>query len=450
MKPIVHQSLRSLIVLTLLIASQGQIPIWSQPTEVKVSEQYEHSEQTTPSNIASSSSLQFQVPSADDQSLLDKISALQWSPQLQDVKLIPWKDVIRQTEKNNLEIQLSREKVTETEVKKQDVEMKRVLFFFKYFDSAFLEGSAESDVLAANAHSQAVMNEALLESVTKYYNLMRAILTQYIGYQAIEQGKNQMKLNQKRFESGEATSFELMQTKTQLVKRYQEFLQAGITYKLASFALSEQIGEKATDNPQNKIGDDVTQDLLYPADLSFHDGEFEMPVFRFFGNKDSDHPLTANETIKIAQENRPEFKELKFRKISLENLHQASTVKFDRVQEKILQSSLKQLDLKRQKTEMAVQAMVLKAYEDYQFSDKKVSLALEQLAIANKALKQAQVSHQAGFSSNKDVLDAQVTSSQSRVNFANALIDYNLSQVQLLYEMGLIGVEPLVEGHIDL
>ena len=67
-----------------------------------------------------------------------------------------------------------------------------------------------------------------------------------------------------------------------------------------------------------------------------------------------------------------------------------------------------------------------------------VTLAEEQLKLAEKALRQVQVSHKAGLSSNKDVLDSQVAYAQAQVNYANQQIDANISQLQLLYETGLM------------
>jgi hypothetical protein len=371
----------------------------------------------------------------DLRDLPEGLTTLSWSLTQQAGTPIGWGEVIQRTQQHNVEIAISQEKITETEVKRQDVETKRVLFFFKYFDSAFLEGSAESDVMAAGAHAQAVLNQSLLDSLTRYTQLMRAAMAQVITYQSIQQGKTQLTLNQRRFTAGETTSFDLMQTKTQLVQRYQEFLQAGVGYKTASYALAEQLG----------LAPDT---LFFPQDLTVSpEAGIQLPVYHFFGEPPR---LSAAESVRLALENRPEFKELKFRRISLENLLKASTVKFDRVHEKIIASSLKQLDLRRQKLEGSVRALTLKAYDDFQFADQKLALAGQQLAIAQKALKQVQVSHQSGFSSNKDVLDAQVAVTQAQVNQANALIDYNLSQVQLLYETGLISPDTLQKGKIEL
>lgn len=382
------------------------------------------------------------APEAADEKLLDTIRQLRWNADTwaasSPVYRLGFADVVRQTEAQDFEFRLSREKVNETAAKREDVESKRILFFFKYFDSAFLEGSAESDVMAAAAHAQVVLNESLMDSLSRYYTLMRAMMGQYVAFSSIEQGKTQLLLNEKRFNSGDSTIFDVMQTKVELVKRYQDYLMAGVTCKIASMALAEQLNRNMAQ-------------VLYPGDLSFSEEEFNIPLLGFFSDSEANpDKFDANGVVQIALENRPELKELKFRRISLDNLYKASTIKFDKVQEKILTSSLKQLDLRREKAERAIEAMTRKAFEEYRFAREKITLALQQKSIAAKALKQTRVSNQAGFSSNKDVLDAQVAYSKAQVNYADALIDYNSSQLKLLYEMGLISTENLLAGHVKL
>jgi outer membrane protein TolC len=56
--------------------------------------------------------------------------------------------------------------------------------------------------------------------------------------------------------------------------------------------------------------------------------------------------------------------------------------------------------------------------------------------MANHDLYQLQVSHTAGFSSAKEVLDGQIELSRVKAALIGAQVAYNLSQIQLLYEMG--------------
>lgn len=371
--------------------------------------------------------------------VLEAVRSLTWDPQVAgETEPLSLQALVKQTETSDLEYRISLEKVYETSVKQQDVENKRILFFFKYFDAAFLEGSAESDVMASSVHAESVLQKALLENLSAYYALMRAVMHQYVVYQSIDQARQQLAINENHFHSGEATSFEVMQTKTQLVKLFQDYLSTRVTYKAASMGLSQQLNRDL-------------QPWIYPADLTFEDRSFEIPLLTIFKDTpEAPDKLDAAMAVRLALEHRPELKELRFRTMSLENLYKASSFKFDKVQERILESTLKQMVLKAEKTQRLIQMVSRKAFEEYELAQKKIQLAQQQKAIAEKALGQTLISHEAGFSSNKDVLDAQVSASQAQVNYANALIDYNLSQLQLLYEMGLINTETLLAGRLPL
>ncbi|MBY0405685.1 MAG: hypothetical protein K2X66_17415, partial [Cyanobacteria bacterium] len=218
------------------------------------------------------------MTTSSENSILEEIQGIKWQSPESTAQPVQWLDLIGHVKKNDSEIQMSREKITETEAKREDVEMKRVLFFFKYFDSGFLEGSAESDVVAVSAHAQGVLQATLLECAHKYYGLVRSILMQYIAFQSIEEGKAQLKLNQQRFTMGQSTHFEVLETESNLIHDYQDYLQAGIGYRVASFAMAEKMNFKKT-GPQELF-------FLYPVELT---------ITNVFGCKDTvENYVTVN------------------------------------------------------------------------------------------------------------------------------------------------------------
>lgn len=372
----------------------------------------------------------------DVSALMGKIQALQWqSPPPDADGNLTWKKVMDQTLAHDLDVKLSQEKINETEVKREDVETKRVLFFFKYFDATFLEGSAESDVMAASAHAQSITQSSLLESLGDYFNLMRAVMAQAVSYQQIQQGTSQLKVNEYHFQSGEANRFDLSQTQAQLIQRYQEFLSAEQRVKEAYLLLADKISLPQTP-------------LALPGEFQWHDEYIEVPMLQFFSG--TNKVPTEAEAIQVALENRPDIKELKLRRISLENLYKVSNVKFHKSQEKILKSSVKQLDFKQKQLNIHTEALIRKALSALDTGKEKLSLAQTQVSLAKNTLSQAKKAHLAGFSSNKDVLDAQVVYAQAQMGFANSVLDYNLAQLDLLYQMGQLTPEHLTQGKIEL
>ncbi len=359
---------------------------------------------------------------------VEKLESVTWEPVPEKTLRMSYKEVLKKVSEKNLDIRISQAKIDETLAKQASIENKRLLFIFKYFNSEHFEGSAESDVKAAQQHQIVVSNKALLNASSYYFDLMRSVMASYISHQAIRQGLKQLQFNQSQFEAGETTSFELMQTKTELIQRYQDFLKASILYEDASLQVSQYLNL-----------DDHS--LLYPETLTYKDTKFNIERLKLFPSK-----ITEKQVVYLASMNRADLKEAEYRKNSIENILKANAKQFDKSSIQIVEATLEQLELKYEKVKNGIIASTISAYNHYRFSEHKIDLADQQLKLASTALRQVQISYKAGFSSNKDVLDSQVTYAQAQVNQANALIDHNLSQIQLLYETGLITLDSLLQA----
>ncbi len=383
---------------------------------------------------APESSLEAKVLKEEEDAFVQKLGNLRWKPVPDNAKSLDFKEVLKRTVKDNRDIELAREKIHETEAKQNSVESKRVLFFFKYFNSDYIEGAAESDVHAAAKHVEVEINEALMNASRHYYDLIRAEMACYLAFQDIQQGLKQLRMDQREFEAGNATSFMLMQTRTRLIHQYEDYIKAASARSSASLKLAEFLGLN------------VAQ-IVHPDELVYRDNTLEVPVLSLITPemlRQTD--LTLERVVELAMQNRPDLKELEYKKDSVRNLIKANEANFDRSQVKIMKSTLKQVELKYDKARQVIQATAAKAFYDYQLALQKADLAHEQLDLASTALRQVKISHKAGLSSEKDVLDTQVAFAQAQVKQANALIDFNLSQVQLLYETGLISMDTLVKG----
>src|SRR5262249_26566707 len=107
-------------------------------------------------------------------------------------------------------------------------------------DLGSVKKAAELDIQASRAHLQAVRQKALLDSARMHADLTQAFLNKYLAYQAIEQGKVQLKAEQSRFDSGETNSFDVTQTQMALIDRYSKYLATDNGYRTASTALANQ------------------------------------------------------------------------------------------------------------------------------------------------------------------------------------------------------------------
>jgi OMF family outer membrane factor len=86
------------------------------------------------------------------------------------------------------------------------------------------------------------------------------------------------------------------------------------------------------------------------------------------------------------------------------------------------------------------------AYDQSLAADKRIEHATIQNAAAEEELKIAKKRMEAGIGLNIDVLNAQRDLTQAQINKAQAIIDFNIAQAQLVHNMGLITIETLTSG----
>ncbi len=79
-------------------------------------------------------------------------------------------------------------------------------------------------------------------------------------------------------------------------------------------------------------------------------------------------------------------------------------------------------------------------------ADKRIEHSTIQNAAAEEELKIAKKRMEAGIGLNIDVLNAQRDLTQAQINKAQAIVDFNIAQAQLLHDVGLISTETLISG----
>lgn len=324
---------------------------------------------------------------------------------------------IDQTLAQHPDILAAREKISEMQAKRAMVKNKRLLFFFRYFNASFLEGSAESDTQAAREHLEAVSQKATLNSITAYYADIRAILKSYLDYQQIHQQLKATLLVQRQFEAGEHTGLAVLEEKNTLLNRRQAYARALTLRTLAQNNLSLALGAFPT------------QSHWQPADLTFQDGQFALPVYH------QAFPTLAT-LLADPADKRPDSRELSYRRLSIYNLLRANINQFDRNQTRLMQASLAQLDMKLARARQAAEAGVIQAVENLALANQELAMAQERLSLAQAARHQTAISRQAGFSSEKDALDVQIGFDKAQIALLNSQIDRNLAQCRLLYATG--------------
>ena len=94
----------------------------------------------------------------------------------------------------------------------------------------------------------------------------------------------------------------------------------------------------------------------------------------------------------------------------------------------------------------AIDKGVTDAYLKAITADGQIEAARAQLSASEQALSDAIERLKVGVGRNIDVTDAETKLTQVRANLSQAVTDYNLAQVDLVFNLGLASVETLTQG----
>jgi outer membrane protein TolC len=352
--------------------------------------------------------------------ILEEILKLKWEEaphqaQSDDTKRIGLEKILHETLQHSIMVKQAEVQIKDAEAQAKEIRDPGLFNLLNPVDTPSLKKAAEYNIQAAKAHLRAARQKALLESARMYGDLTQAFLGKYLAYQAIEQGRSQLREEQERFIAGETNHFDVTQTQMALVDRYGKYLNADNLYHTASIALASQISASKETALLPEVGDLQDQNAM-------------VPLFKLLPED-----LTLEKVLKAARI-RPDGQEINYRRQSLQGLVKAASG----LDKQKKQAELHQLELEIEKASDAVLVLAEKAFADYQLSQKNLILAQQRYALAYRFAYQMHVSHNAGFSSAKDVLESQIELARVKTGLIGAQVAYNLSQIQLLYEMGML------------
>lgn len=349
------------------------------------------------------------------QNLKWEVAPIQTNGSPSDTKRIGLEKVFQTTLAHSTLVRQAEARVKDAESQAKEIRDPVLFNLINPVDTASLKKAAAADIQAANAQLQAAQQKALLESASLYVNLTQAFLAKYLAYQTIEQGRRQLSAEQRRFQSGETTSFDVTQTQMALIERYSKYLTADNTYRSISMALSNQLGLS-------------TEETWVPDDFVWQEGEAIIPALKLIPED-----LSLAKARKMTQ-TRPDIRAMGFKKDALDYLVKASAG----LEKQKKKAELRQLELEIEKSVRGVEILAEQAFNAYHLADKNAKLARQQVELSSRFVRQLRVSRDAGFSSAKDVLDGEGELARTRTALISAQLSCNLSQIQLLYELGLL------------
>ncbi|CAN5150226.1 hypothetical protein BH10CYA1_BH10CYA1_60260 [soil metagenome] len=336
--------------------------------------------------------------------------------------------------------------------------------FFAYRGGSVLFGAlqARNTYRARTQGERATLSDTLLTIAQNYYNLVLAETVLRIRIDAVKTSEEQLRRNQARFHSGLATNLEVLQSKTQLSRDRQALVDQQIDRRSAAITLS------------NTLNIDLGGDLKPATNV--------VQKIRLV-----DPHLSVGQVLQMAIDHRPELKQYEQLRLAAKKAIIVSTsglqptvslsgqaygigppsnvnalgvfsvnanwrlkglATVDSMEAVRAKWEARQAALQSQKELQTVCSQVRNSYLKILDKERNIVEASNEVTSSAEELRLAELRKTSGLGINLDIITAQRDYTQARVSKAQAIIDYNIAQVQLLHDTGQISIAGLTSGRL--
>lgn len=362
--------------------------------------------------------------------------------------------------------------------------------------------------LASKAQLKGTINDVLLLVAQQYYELVRAQAFLQIRVRAVETSRAQLKLNQQLERAGTGTYFNTLQADTQLASDELNLLQQEVAFRTAAIALAKTLNIDMGANlmtvdstvrkvriidpsldinglmrlairyrPELKRFEElrlaarrniqVAAAPLYPSVVFYGSyqgsGATLGPGYRVQPGSFNTSPITSGGPISTTSGGNPIFpvgatftpaQQVKRQMrssytIGMEvdwNYPNAGVPDVANVQSN--KHIARQRLLEANQVFLDVLQQVRTAYLNSLIAERQIDVTSRAVASSSEQLRLARVRLANGVGTNIDVLQAQQVWTQSLINKADAILKFNVAQVQLLRDLGIISVDTLTSGRL--
>jgi outer membrane protein TolC len=322
-------------------------------------------------------------------------------------------ELLTQVPQKDADVHLAIEKQHEAEIRHKEVESKRVLFFFKFFNAAILESSAENDAHAANAHTEAIRQLASFTAANCYVDWLKAHLTVAGLTRQVALAEQQHQARLLQFNSGDVLGPEVLEAQTQWQQQQHALIEAETTRHKAQLALQRH-------------GFSLTE-LTPPQELQGSPPTFQPP-------KLPATPASQADALSVALKQRPDLQELRYRQASLEKMIRANPLDWTRT--RLLNSTVEQLKLRQEKQIAEIRADVGQAWQQLQATEQQRTQLQHMLVTHQRRLEQLKASQAQGFASELEVSQAEGALVAAQLRYSEGQINQTAAQVALLMAIG--------------
>jgi outer membrane protein len=336
--------------------------------------------------------------------------------------------------------------------------------FYAYRGGSVMFGAlqARNTYRARTQGERATLSDTLLTISQNYYNLVLAETVLQIRIDAVRTSEEQLRRNQARFHSGLATNLEVLQSKTQLSRDKQALVDQQISRRSAAITLANTLNmnlggdfKPATNvvqkirlvDPRLSIGQVLQMAIDHRPELKQYEQLRRAAKKAIFVTASNLQPtvLLSGQAYGIGPPSN--VNSLGVFSVSANwRLHGFGTVdSLDLVRAKW---QAREASLNSQKELQTVCSQVRNSYIQILDKERNISEATNEVVSSAEELRLAELRKASGLGLNLDIITAQRDYTQARVSKAQAIIDYNIAQVQLLHDTGLISIAGLTSGRL--
>ncbi len=305
------------------------------------------------------------------------------------------------------------------------------------------------------------VNDVLLSTAQRYYNLLYNEALLDIRVRAVEISEEQVRINSSQKKAGTATNLNVLQSQAQLASDQQSLVDQQSTRRQSAIQLASVMNSS------------FSQDLTC-AEKTLHKRRL------------IDRTIPIESLLQIAIDKRPELKQYEELRLAAKraivvasaplqptvtlagsvygigtgsksldpiyvlnfgvNWKLGSLGATDLANIKSARWQSRQAAIQAKRSFLDVFQQVRIAYDQSLAADKRIEHASAQIVAAEEELRIAIMRMKAGIGLNIDVLNAQRDRTQASINKAKAIVDFNVAQSQLLHDVGLISSTGLTRG----
>jgi len=327
----------------------------------------------------------------------------------------------------------------------------------------FLAKSANQLKKASHHDLKFTKAEVLLNTSLNYYKALQSKLEIEIYIKNYGERLAQLKLVKDQEAAGLGTKFDVMRAENEKLDAEQSLLDAANRFRLNQASLANVMGVDVSvplTPIESEVGltelleADYAVEKLYDLALDYREDlkslkseiksmkNIKTSIYtEFFPNAQINYQYAYQGTTKTGLG--PHGVLTVDASIPIGNRLGFSTVNRAKAQQEIINSTQNILKQRLQDIKEAI----VGSYYSSKISKEKAGIAKRQIRYASESVRLAELRQQAGEGILIDVIQAQSMKTQTRIAYVVTVIEYNISQIQLLFDSGIISLANILKNY---